>query len=182
MRFPNASRGRWRALSPLQLLMLPNQYPLIGEQRARFPSGSGRARSGRRKLVFGTLAGLTAAASESGRSNAAAEGGLRLSDKTCEVLATAAGLEPATFGFEARCSIRLSDAAMTLMRPAKRWSRPCCLAGLAAAQLRGHVQQLEHTLRLSNKAREAWREACLAACKQRGYREGVAADAEGAAR
>src|SRR3954454_9877668 len=78
-------------LSPLQLLMLPNQYPLIGEQRARFPSGSGRARSGRRKLVFGTLAGLTAAASESGRSNAAAEGGLRLSDKTREVLAPRQG-------------------------------------------------------------------------------------------
>ena len=76
----------------------------------------------------------------------------------------------------------LSYAAMTLMRPAKRWSRPCCLAGLAAAQLRGHVQQLEHSLRLSNKAREAWREACLAACKQRGYREDVAADAEGVAR
>jgi len=85
MRFPNASRGRWRALSPLQLLMLPNQYPLIGEQRVHLPSGSGRARSGRRKLDFGTLAGLTAAASESGRSNAAAEGGLRLSDKTREV-------------------------------------------------------------------------------------------------
>src|SRR4051812_40814174 len=99
MRFPNASRGRWRALSPLQLLMLPNQYPLIGGQRARFPSGSGRARSGRRKLVFGTLAGLTAAASESGRSNAAAEGGLRLSDKTREVLAPRQGSMARPHGF-----------------------------------------------------------------------------------
>ena len=91
MRFPNASRGRWRALTPLQLLMLPNRYPLIGEQRVRFPSGFGRARSGRRKLIFGTLAGLTAAASEFGRSNATAEASLRLSDKTREVLAPRQG-------------------------------------------------------------------------------------------
>src|SRR4051812_25704375 len=91
IRFPTAVLGSCPSTKRLIFLASRGPYPLLAHQRVRFPSGSGRARSGRRKLVFGTLAGLTAAASESGRSNAAAEGGLRLSDKTREVLAPRQG-------------------------------------------------------------------------------------------